>query len=168
MKKHLYIFVWISVCYTVVSCSDERPQLLESCTELGIEHVQPSPRQAFNALVLAVSRNDTMGAVNSVVSVKEMRSLYPRQIDADTNANSVQVIPQLFHAENMKHLKRVFQDFAGKALDSVHVAGGDEIISHKGFEIIGNFSMGTERPYSKSLVHCREGYKVWAILDRKQ
>lgn len=157
----------MAVCYTIMSCGGESSQPLESCAKLGIENVQPSPRQAFNALAMALSRNDTMGAVRSVVSVKEMRSLYPRQMDADTNANSVLVIPQLFHAENMKHLKRWFQDYAGRALDSVRVTGGDDVLSHRGFEIVGDFNMGAERPLSKSLVHCREGYKVWAILDRK-
>jgi hypothetical protein len=165
-KKYLFASLcWLSGTILLMSCGTEKPKLL-SCAELGIADVQPTPQQALSALVTAVSKNDTLGAVRSVVSVQEMRALYPRQNDADTNRNSAQIIPQLFHMENMKHLKRWFQDYAGKPVAPLLFLGEGTVVVHRGFEIIGDYPLKGGLPMVRSVVHCRDGYKAWAVLDR--
>ncbi len=153
----------------LLSCGDSsRPvpaKNLLPCAELGISGASPTAISALTSLASAVVNNDTNGALGLVVDLDGLRKIYPRLNDADSNPMSAEVLPALYHSENRKHLKRWFSYYAGKNELVPAVVGKDSVIAHKGFEMVTGYSIAKPLAMARSVVHCREGYKVWAVLD---
>lgn len=169
MQKKLLITKLFAALFLVAlfSCQQKQEPLL-NCSELGLQNVSPTPSLAFEKLWQAIATNDTVGALALVVNPSEIQNIYPRLIDADPHPTSAKVMAGYFHAENMKHLKRWFREYAGKPLPLPPIGAPDSVVQHRGLQMHARFALPDSLALAQSLVRCQEGYKVWAIMDLKQ
>lgn len=151
----------------IFSCQQKQDTLM-SCSELGLNNVSATPSLAFEKLWQAIATDDTLAALAAVVNSSEIQNLYPRLIDADPHPTSAKVMAGFFHAENRKHLKRWFHEYAGQPLILPSIGAPDSIVTHRGIQMHVRFALPDSLALARSLVRCQEGYKVWAIMDLKQ